>query len=54
MVVNQIIIDRIDNSDYDEKIKDLLRIIINNADKLDKFDALPKYDKIISQYVEEW
>lgn len=53
MVVNPIIINKIDTSDYDEDIKELLRIIMNNEDRLDKFDAVSLYDKLISQYIKE-
>lgn len=53
MVVNPIISDKIDNSNYDDDIKELLRIIMNNEDRLDKFDAVSIYDKLISQSLKE-
>lgn len=51
VVINSIIIDKIDKSEWSEEIKDLLRIILNNEDK-NPTDDVQVYDKLISQFIQ--
>ena len=53
MVVNQIILQKIDQSDFDEEIKKILKLILDFEDsKASRKDrSSGQYDKIISTYV---
>lgn len=54
MAINQIILQKIDESDYDEEVKKILKIILDHEDsKASRKERTfsQQYDKIIDTYV---